>query len=227
MGNYTKSSRDIYLFSPICLDSLVNSMDSKLDWSHFSLNFLPRQIWKNTTQLLFVVRNACCFFPVWRKSKCVDLFHGDLCMGPHTHTHFKGIEVALFDTKILTSEVKPPKSRPKRPPTWLQDGVIHHEYLFVQLTEPHFREFTCCFFCKLTAPESSKLWNLCPFTTKNQKQTYTYTGRAWNLTLLEDVGFGICWYTSSSYPGLSFFFVKLLNCAKKSGEFVFWLWFVY
>lgn len=91
MGNYTKSSRDIYLFSPICLDLLVNSMDSKLDWSHFSLNFLPRQIWKNTTQLLFVVRNACCFFPVWRKSKCVDLFHGDLCMGPHTHTHtFQG-----------------------------------------------------------------------------------------------------------------------------------------
>lgn len=114
MGNYTKSSWDIYLFSPICLDSLVNSMDSKLDWSHFSLNFLPRQIWKTTTQLLFVVRNACCFFPMWRKSKCVDLFHGDLCMGPHTH--FKGKEVALFGQRSLTSEVKPPKSQPKRPP---------------------------------------------------------------------------------------------------------------
>ena len=32
MGNCIKSSRDIYLYSPIRLDFLVDSMDFKLDW---------------------------------------------------------------------------------------------------------------------------------------------------------------------------------------------------
>ena len=194
MGNYTKSSWDIYLFSPICLDSLVNSMDSKLDWSHFSLNFLPRQIWKATTQLLFVVRNACCFFPMWRKSKCVDLFHGDLCMGPHT---FQGKGGSFVRTKIPDVWSKASEISAETSTTWLQSGVIHHEYLFVQLAEPHFREVLAVFYENLLSCE------ICAFTTKNQKQTLA--GMAWNLTLLKGVGFGICWYLQLSSWCVLFF----------------------
>ena len=194
--------RGTYLFSPICLDSLVNSMDSKLDWSHFSLNFLPRQIWKATTQLLFVVRNACCFFPMWRKSKCVDLFHGDLCMGPHT---FQGKGGSFVRTKIPDVWSKASEISAETSTTWLQSGVIHHEYLFVQLAEPHFREVLAVFYENLLSCE------ICAFTTKNQKQTLA--GMAWNLTLLKGVGFGICWYLQlSSWCVL--FSVNVLSCAK-------------